>query len=321
MENTPIHELRPTEVYTALETTPQGLSETEVTLRRSLYGFNVLMEAKRGTIWPQLAAHLTHPMALVLWASGVLAIFVAHPAWAAAIWLLVIVNAFFAFWSEYRAAQVMSSLVKLLPVYARVMRDGDEQAVLASDLVPGDILVLAEGDNIPADARLVEEFGLRTNNATLTGEAMPARKSADASLSSGLSELDRPNLIFAGTSVASGTGRAVVYATGMLSQFGRIARLTQQVVDPPSPLQREILKITRSASMVALGTAVVIFLVGTFDNTVKMGLQSAFLLALGIFVAIVPDLVAIRYIQAIAIAILRLGNGKVGTRVQQLGLQ
>ncbi len=101
-------------------------------------------------------------------------------------------------------------------------------------VVPGDLLILAEGDNIPADARVVEEYGLRVNNASLTGEAVAARKTAEASILPGISDLERPNLIFAGTSVASGTGKAIVYATGMLTQFGRIAQLTQTVQEEPS---------------------------------------------------------------------------------------
>ena len=121
------------------------------------------------------------------------------------------------------------------------------------------MLVLAEGDNIPADARVVEEYGLRTNNSTLTGEAMPARKTADASLREGISELERPNLVFAGTSVVSGTGPAVVYATGMLTQFGRIAHLTQTVHEEPSPLQQRSQQLTRIISLVALGLGVIGF--------------------------------------------------------------
>ena len=125
-----------------------------------------------------------------------------------------LVNAGFSFWQEYRAEQAMEALSVLLPGYARVIRDGEEAQIQASEVVPGDMLVLAEGDNIPADARVVEEYGLRTNNTTLTGEAIPARKIGRASLRPGLTELERPNLVFAGTSVVSGTARAVVFCHG-----------------------------------------------------------------------------------------------------------
>ncbi len=112
---------------------------------------------------------------------------------------------------------------------------------------------------------MVEEFGLRTNNTTLTGEAMPARKSAEPSLRPGLTELERPNLVFAGTSVVSGTARAVVFATGMLTQFGRIARLTQAVREPPSGLQLELRRITRIIALIALLLGIAVFVVGEVE--------------------------------------------------------
>ena len=115
------------------------------------------------------------------------------------------------------------------------------------------------------------------------------RKTADASLRPGLSELERPNLVFAGTSVVSGTSRAVVYATGMVTQFGRIARLSQSVEDEPSPLQKELAHLTRVISLVALFLAGTIFVVGVFDTTVHLSINEEFLLALGTFVAIVPE--------------------------------
>jgi Ca2+-transporting ATPase len=289
MDNTPIYGLRPADVYAALESSPQGLNESDIAIRRSLYGSNLLVPPQPNQHWPLLLGHLIHPMALTLWAAGVLAIVVGQPIWGVLIWLLVIFNAGFSFWREYRAEQIIDALSHLLPAYARAVRAGEEQAIPASELVPGDILVLAEGDNIPADARVVEEYGLRTNNATLTGEAVPVRKTADASLREGLSELERPNLVFAGTSVVSGTSRAVVYATGMVTQFGRIARLSQSVEDEPTPLQKELAHLTRVISLVAIFLAGTIFIVDVFDANIRLGVHEEFLLALGTFVAIVPE--------------------------------
>ncbi len=181
----------------------------------------------------------------------------------------------------------MKALQSLLPTFTRLAREGSEVKVPASEVVPGDILVLAEGDHIPADARVVEEYGLRVNNSTLTGEAVPARKTADASLREGMSELERPNLVFAGTSVVSGTARAVVYATGMLTQFGRIAHLTQTVHEEPSPLQKELSRLTQRLTLVALGLGVLVFIIGIYE--VQLGWVQAFVLALGILVAAVPE--------------------------------
>jgi P-type E1-E2 ATPase len=131
------------------------------------------------------------------------------------IWILIFINAGFSFWREHRTELAMQALRQMLPAHARVTREGVEMSILADEIVPGDVLVLAEGDNIPADARVVEEFGLRINNAVLTGEALPARKIADASFQEGISEVERPNLALP-TSVFPARVK-VVYSTGTLT--------------------------------------------------------------------------------------------------------
>ncbi|HLE16197.1 MAG TPA: HAD-IC family P-type ATPase, partial [Anaerolineales bacterium] len=287
MDSIPLYSLRATEVFRELETSAAGLSSGEADARRDLYGDNILSEPPTESRWRSLIGYLAHPMALILWGAGVLAFVARQPALGVVIWVIVLLNAALTFWQEYRAAQAVRALRELLPAYARLVRSGGEAMVPTDEIVPGDILVLAEGDNIPADARVIEEYGLRTNNANLTGEAIPARKTADASLREGISEIERPNLVFAGSSVYSGTGRAVVYATGMLTQFGRIAHLTQAVPQIPSRLQRELSRTSHVISLLALGVAAIVFVVGVFDVGLK-GFE-AFLLALGILVAAVPE--------------------------------
>ena len=312
MESTPLHALRPAEVYQALETSPGGLTLAAAAARLSLYGPNQLAPGAKEPLWRHFVGHLTHLMALLLWGAGAVALLSGKPSIGVVIWFVVLLNAAFSFWQEYRAEQAMESLSKLLPAHARVLRDENELQIEAQALVPGDILVLAEGDNIPADARVVEEFGLRTNNTTLTGEAMPARKSSEPSLRPSLTELERPNLVFAGTSVVSGTARAVVFATGMLTQFGRIARLTQAVREPPSGLQLELRRITRVIAVIALLLGIVVFVVGE----VEVGLPrlEAFLLAIGIVVAAVPEGLAPLVTLTLAIAVQRLGQRGVLVR-------
>lgn len=287
MVSEPIYRLRPANVYEALATSSDGLSSEEVAARHDLYGPNLLVEEDGKPVWRNLLAHLAHPLSGLLWLVGLIAFLVREPVLGIVIWILVLVNTGFSFWREHRTEQAMLALRRLLPVYARVIRDGNEQSVLASGLVPGDILILAEGDNIPADARIVESHGLRSNNAVLTGEAIPSVKTADASVRDGISEIERPNLLFAGTSIVSGTGRAVIYAISMLTQFGRIARMTETVRELPSPLQEELVHLTRWISFIALGMGVIVFVVGAFD--LHLGLFTAFLLALGIIVAAVPE--------------------------------
>ncbi len=283
----PIYKVRPADVYLALETSPHGLASGEVSTRRELYGDNRLSTPPPPSRGVKFLQHVFHPLSLILWLAGAIAIVVREPILGGVIWLLILINAGFTFWREYRAEQAINALHLLLPSYARLIRDGQEIQIPASAVVPGDVLILAEGDNIPADARIVEEFGLRTNNSVLTGETMPAHKTADASLRDGLSDLERPNLVFAGTSVVSGTGRAVVFATGMLTQVGRIAHLTQTAKEEPTPLQLELKRLTRQIFIAALGISSVVFVVGRFD--VGMSTLEAFLLALGIMVAAVPE--------------------------------
>ena len=144
------------------------------------------------------------------------------------------------FWLECRASKATEALRNMLPAHARVIRDGVEQKILAEDLVRGDLILLEEGDKISADARIVEASDLQVDQSTLTGESNPVRKVKDAVLKDGLTKAERPNLLFAGTSVAEGNGKAVVMEIGMNTEFGKIAGLTQTTKEVQSPLQKEL---------------------------------------------------------------------------------
>ena len=302
----PLFTLRKGEVFEALETSPQGLTAEEAEARRGLYGRNVLAAPAAPPAWRSLLLYATHPMALLLWAAGLAALLIGRSGLGLVIWAVVLVNAGFSFWRERRAGQAVAALSRLLPSYARVVRDGHELRLPAAELVPGDVLALAEGDSIPADARLVESYGLRTNNSTLTGESLPALKISDASLRDDLSEIERPNLVFAGTSVVAGTGRAVIYATGMVSQFGRIANLTQALKEGPSLMQAQMARITRAVSLVALALGALVFVVGIAD--VGIPPQEAFLLAIGILVAAIPEGLVPTVTLTLAMAVQRLAR-------------
>jgi Ca2+-transporting ATPase len=307
MPSAPIYSLRPNDVYAALETDPEGLSADEARSRLSLYGPNRLHVVKPASLdYQRLLDQISHPMAILLWGAGLIAFLGGRPVLGFVIWVVVLVNAVFSFWQEYRAQRAISSLAKLLPDFSRILREGVESSLPTSEIVPGDILVLAEGDNIPADARVVEEFGLRVNNAALTGDALPARKSAEASARAELTEVERPNLVFAGTSVTSGTARAVVYSTGSLTQFGRIARLTQETPIGKSRLQREMNRITRLFTLAALGIGALSFSWGVWQEGIPW--LSAFLLAIGIIVAVIPEGLVPTLTLSLAIAVQRLAR-------------
>jgi len=322
MSTSPIFSLRVPELFEALETSTTGLTNPEAKLRLSLYGQNLLSKQEKTSFWEKLAHEFTRTPVVVLLIVGFVALLQRDGVVAGIIWGIVLINTTLSFWREYRAEQAIEKLREILPSFTHIMRDGIENYIPTSDVVPGDVLVLAEGDNIPADARVIEEYGLRTNNATLTGEAIPARKMADPSYQTGISELEQPNLIFAGTSIASGTGKAVVYATGMMSQFGRIAHLTQTIEEEPTPFQKELNKLTKVTAWVALLIGVVVATVSYFS--LGFELREVTLLALGIVVAVIPEGLVATLTLSLAIAVQRLAQKGVLVKklstVERVGL-
>ena len=240
-------------------------------MRRAQYGPNVLAEPPRPSRLRQFGSQLVHLFALLLWLGAALALIGGFPQLTAAILVVILVNAVFAFAQEYRAERASEALRRVLPQTARVRRDGEECDIPAEELVPGDIVVLQPGDRVSADAEVLSRHELRVDNSTLTGESRPV-------------EPDR--LVYAGTHVARGTGEAVVVATGMATEFGRIAELTQQGRDEPSPLELELRRVTRVVALVSFGLGSLFFVVAGF---LGMGLEERFVFAIGVTVANVPE--------------------------------
>ena len=281
------HRLPVEQVFAALDSDPQGLSSAEAQNRLTRYGRNVLREPPRTPLIRLLLANFTHLMALLLWIGGGIAFAAQMPTLGIAIWLVNLINGLFSFWQEYKAEQATAALRRMLPLYARVRRAGAEVRILAEHLVPGDVLLLAGGDHISADARLVRETELRVDQSALTGEAHPVRKTAEPVSGEGLSRVELPNLVFAGTSVVAGAGEAVVFATGMRTAFGDIARLTQSIGDQLSPLQREMERLTRAVSAIAVGAGLCFFVLAV--AIAGIDLANGFIFALGMIVAFVPE--------------------------------
>ncbi len=158
----------------------------EAESRKSLYGENILSEQPHPAEWQKFIRQVRHPFILLLFLAAILSLWQRDWTLALIILLLSIANIAFSYWREHSAEQAIEKLRHLLPAYAHIIRDGADMHIPADAVVPGDLLILAEGDNIPADARVVEEYGLRVNNASLTGEAVAARKTAEASILPGL---------------------------------------------------------------------------------------------------------------------------------------
>jgi magnesium-transporting ATPase (P-type) len=297
-----------TEVYTRLETSDQGLSQSEVRQRQQHYGFNELPEQPQRSLWLRFIDQLTHFMALLLWVAGILAFVAQTPQLGWAIWAVIWINALFSFWQEFQAERAMAALKNVLPSQVRVYRDNTLQQIPARELVPGDVMQLEEGDRISADARLVQAENVYIDASVLTGESLPVLRHAHrvrprqmvplhdgkALIQSGehaVEERIQPaeisNLVLAGSSLAAGRGVAVVYATGAQTEFGHVARLTTQVQREQSTLEVEISHIVRVITAIALGVGTIVFLLTTF--LVGLELRESFIFAIGIIVALVPE--------------------------------
>ncbi|NTU71510.1 MAG: cation-transporting P-type ATPase [Coriobacteriia bacterium] len=275
------------EVLEAMQTSEAGLTSDEAARRLTEYGPNEIREIKGRPLILKFLENFYHLFAIMLWVGGGLAFVADMPQLGWAIFAVIFINAIFSFWQEFKAGKATEALKKMIPHKAKVIRDGAACEILAADLVPGDLMLLEEGDAISADARLIEEFELRTNNATLTGESEPVRKSAMAHDDDKLTELEMPNLVFAGTSVAYGSGRAVVFATAMDTQFGKIAELTQSVESELSPLQKEMEKVTQTVAIIATAIGVSFFFMGYYLG--GLSLIEGFVFSIGIIVALVPE--------------------------------
>lgn len=274
-------------VYKAMKTSENGLSASQAQIRLDTYGPNAIEEERKTPTIIVFLKSFTHLMAILLWAAGLVALIAGLPELGIAVWLVNIINGVFSFWQEYKAGKAAEALKRMLPQYVTVIRDGQADRILAEDMVPGDVFIIEEGDRISVDARLVAASRLQIDQSTLNGESTPVRKHADAADTEGLPAAEMPNLIYAGTSVVGGTGSAVVIHTGMNTRFGKIARLTQNTQDNGSPLQRELNHVTRRITVFAAIIGAAFFVLDVLF--VKNAASQAFIFALGMMVAFIPE--------------------------------
>jgi sodium/potassium uptake antiporter P-type ATPase alpha subunit len=289
MENSDYFSLDTEKIFKKLGVSKNGLSDEEAAKRLKEFGPNAIVAKRKRPLILKFFDNFVHLLAIILWVAAGLCFIpkVDMPQLGYAIILVVIINAVFSFLQEFRAEKALEALKNLIPSYSKVLRSGEIQDILSSELVPGDIIVLEEGDNVTADARLIEAYDIRTNNSVLTGESDPQRKNADPFHQENADELRLANVVYTGTSVTNGSGRAVVFATGMKTQFGKIANLTQNVKEQLSPLQIEINKTSQVLAIIAVGVGVLFFVLSLF--TVKLGFVAAFVFAVGCIVAFVPE--------------------------------
>jgi P-type Ca2+ transporter type 2C len=289
MENSDYFSLDTERIFRKLGVSKDGLSDEEAARRLKEFGPNAIIAKRKRPLILKFLDNFIHLLAIILWVAAGLCFIpkVDMPQLGYAIILVVVINAVFSFLQEFRAEKALEALKNLIPSYSKVLRSGEIQDILSSEIVPGDIIVLEEGDNITADARLIEAYDIRTNNSVLTGESDPQRKNAEPIHQENADELRLVNVVYTGTSVTNGSGRAVVFATGMKTQFGKIANLTQNVKEQLSPLQIEINKTSQILAYIAVGVGVLFFILSLV--TVKLGFVGAFVFAIGCIVAFVPE--------------------------------
>ncbi|MGE8176783.1 cation-translocating P-type ATPase [Pseudomonas fluorescens] len=286
-----IHQQSVAEALASIHTTAQGLSSDEARRRLQQFGPNRVAPAKRRNRLWALLAEFAQLFSIVLWIAALLSFAVEWQVpgqgmgrLGVAIVAVILISGLFSYWQEYRIEKALSALIKLLPQQVQVQRDGTVRAIAIDELVPGDLMLLSEGDSVPADGRLIEASGMRVNNATITGESSAETRDAGACESN--DRLHARNIVLAGTSIISGKGLAVVFATGVQTEFGRIAHLTEVSGDETSPLRLQIIRLSRSILALSLGISVLFFFLGSLFG---VPFWEDFIFAIGLIVAMVPE--------------------------------
>ena len=275
----------PTQLMSRFQTGNEGLSQAEADQRLQKYGENTIRQAKRQSELLIFLENFTSLMAILLWVSGVIAIFAGMLELGIAIWAVNVINGCFSYWQQHAAQKATDSLKKMLPSYVKVRRDGKFKQIKVEQLVPGDIFDIQAGDSVPADARVFNTSNLQIDESSLTGESVPVEKITPYQHGDG--EFAQQNIIFAGTICTSGTATAMALATGMDTEFGRIATLTESQKKTMYPLERELNHLTRQLTVIAIMIGIAFFILAIFF--VKYPVTKSFIFALGMIVAFIPE--------------------------------
>jgi Ca2+-transporting ATPase len=287
--------MTPDLVLEALGSDPSaGLTSPEAVARLAAAGPNQLRASVRTPAWRRFAGQFNDFMIWVLAVAVLISAFEGELLDAVAILTILLLNGILGFLQESRAERAMEALREMAAPLATVVRDGRQQQLAAAMLVPGDIVVLAAGDNIPADGRLVEAAALRVDESSLTGESVPAAKHVEPLPDERLVLGDRRDMVYASTSVAVGRGRFVVTETAGTTEVGRIAEMLDAQENEPTPLQRELKSVGKRIALLVLAVAVAVFAVGIWQASragvpLSRGLTVALLVAISLAVAAIPE--------------------------------
>ena len=288
------HSETKTEVLNKLSTNSEtGLNIEEIQARKSKYGPNKLREKKKNTTIQRFFDQFKDAMILILIAAAVIsfAVVCAEQNWGELfepllIVVIVILNAVMGVYQEGKAEKALESLKNMSAPHARVIRTGKEEIIDAADLVPGDIIKLEAGDFVPADARLLHSVSLKSEESALTGESVPSEKDAEAKVNEKAPIGDRSNMVFSGCSITYGTALAVVTATGMNTEMGKIANLLDNEESTQTPLQQKLAQLGKYLGIMALVACAIIFIVGLVNG---IPVLEIFMTAVSLAVSAIPE--------------------------------
>jgi Ca2+-transporting ATPase len=274
------------QTFAELKSQPSGLSQAEATERALQYGANEIQAAKRISAWEILFDQFKNILILILLGATAISLFLGHGIESIAIAVIVLFAVLLGFIQEYRAERAIEALKQMAAPTASVLRDGVEVKIPARELVPGDVILLHTGDRMPADARLLEAVNLQIEEAALTGESVAVEKHTNPLPSHELPVGDRKNMVYAGTAATYGRGKAVVVATGMQTEFGKIAQLLQTVETGKTPLQHNLDKVGTALARAAFVVVAIIVALGLFRG---QPFVEMLIFGIALAVAVVPE--------------------------------
>lgn len=280
------HTMSVERVETSLKTGPSGISKEEAKRRLQEFGPNILQEKKGPSALKIFAEQFKNYLILVLVVAAIIAIFLGDVTDSLVIWVVIVLNAILGFYQEYRAEKSIEALKELTAPRAIVVREGDEETIMASELVPGDLVLLETGERVPADIRLSECASLEIDESLLTGESVPVKKIVERLEIKNIPIAERKNMAYMGTTVTRGRGRGYVVSTGMKTEIGRVAELIQAVETEQTPLQVKLKDLAKKLTYIVVIICLIVFFTGTLreGNIFEMFLNSV-----GLAVAAIPE--------------------------------
>lgn len=280
------HTLSIDDVCKELSSSPSGLSELEASRRLKAFGTNELAHLQQVSPWRLLLEQFQNILIIILLVAIVLSLILGHGVEAIAIGVIILFTVLLGFCQEYRAERAIQALQQMAAPQAKVLRDGSETTIPTRDLVLGDVVLLRAGDKVPADVRLIEAVNLQIEEAVLTGESMPVEKQSISLANPDLGLGDRTNMAYAGTTATYGRGRAMVTATGMQTEFGKIAQMLHSVETDETPLQKNLDKVGTALAKIALLIVVLIMVMGLWRGQPFIEML---IFGIALAVAVVPE--------------------------------